>query len=186
MAKTLKYLLITCLVLLNSCEKVETDYSNEKIVPTDVLVKTKGYYTIDKIFNFINSFDHDVEYIDDGIYTSGLPSDSLLYVLDYLNAKSYTHDGNAWLVTGYLHYQTQVITIFPKLFNIKNKENQLDWMQSMKTLKLTEQTDNVSSGNIIYFHVPEGKEKEWVRKFKEYSFVEWAELNSIEEINPFP
>ena len=56
----------------------------------------------------------------------------------------------------------------------------------MITLKLTEQTDNVSSGNIIYFHVPDGKEKEWVRKFKEYSFVEWAELNSIPEINPFP
>ena len=86
--KTLKYFLIICLFLLNSCEKNETGDSNEKFVPTDVLVKTKGYYTIDKVFNFINSFDHNVEYIEDGIYTSSLPSDSLQYVLDYLNAKS--------------------------------------------------------------------------------------------------
>jgi len=56
----------------------------------------------------------------------------------------------------------------------------------MKILKLTEQTDNVTSGNVIYFHVPEGKEKEWVIKFKDYSFVEWAELNYIVQLNPWP
>jgi hypothetical protein len=187
-------LLFILFVGFSSCEKynyTEQNYteqsdSDEKFVPTDVIVKTKGYYTIDNVFNFINSFDHEVEYIKYGFYTSSLQSDSLQYILDFLNAKSYTHDGNAWYVTGYLHYRTKIISIFPKLFNIKNKANQYDWLQSMKILKLTEQTDNVTSGNVIYFHVPEGQEKEWVIKFKDYSFVEWAELNYIVQLNPWP
>ena len=37
-----------------------------------------------------------------------------------------------------------------------------------------------------FFHVPEGHEKKWEKKFEEYDFVEWAELNYIIEINPWP
>ena len=185
--KKVLFILSISLLILFSCDKEdEQNQIQEKFVPTDVLVKTKGTYTIDKVFDFINSFDHDVEYIYGGVYTSSLPSDSLIYVLNYLNAKTYTNDGDVWFVTGYLHYQTQVITIFPKLFDIKNMENQTDWLQSMQFLQLTEQTDKETNGYIIYFHVPTDTEKEWVEKFKEYDFVEWAELNYIVEINPRP
>ena len=190
--KTLIIALTLFLFVFISCEKDiddEIDYSDHsdvEFVPTDVLVKTKGYYTIDKVFDFINLFDHEVEYIKYGIYNSKLPSDSLQYVLDFLNAKPYTNDGNAWFVTGYLHYQTQQITIFPKLFQINNKEYQIDWLQSMEILQLHQQTDTETSGNTILFHVPEGKEKEWVKKFMEYDFVEWAELNYIVQLNPWP
>ena len=187
--KTIKLISILIISILVSCEKEtnkDINDSNEKYVPTDVLVKTKGYFTIDKVFNFINSFDHSVEYIEYGVYISDFPSDSLQYVLNYLNAKPYTNDGKAWFVTGYLHYQTKQITIFPKLFQIKNRDYQIDWLKSMVILKLTEKTSEESSGNIIFFHVPEGKEKEWVEKFKKYDFVEWAELNNIVEINPWP
>jgi hypothetical protein len=164
----------------------DTNNSDKKFVPTDVLVKINGSYTIDKVFEFINTFDHEVENIHSQVYNSDLPSDSLQYVLDYLNAKPYTNDGNAWFVNGYLHYQTQQITIFPRLFLIKNKEYQSDWLESMDFLKLKEQTDSETSGCIIFFHVPEGKEKEWENNFEEYDFVEWAELNYIIEINPWP
>jgi len=85
-----------------------------------------------------------------------------------------------------LHYQTNQITVFPKLFQIKNKEHQSDWLQSMEILQLTENSDNDVSGNIIFFHVPAGQEKEWVNKFKTYDFVEWAELNHYVDINPWP
>jgi hypothetical protein len=184
---------IFILIFLFSCKKdsdsdeklIDKDV-NEKFVPTDVIVKTKGYFTIDKVFNFINSFDHDVEYITNAGYTSSLPSDSLQYVLAYLNAKKYTNDGNRWFVTGYLHYQTKQITIFPKLFNIKNKVYQADWLKSIITLKLKEQTDKDISGYTIFFHVPKGTEKEWVKKFKTYNFIQWAELNYILELNPWP
>lgn len=163
------------------CEKTDIDYSDEKFVPTDVLVKIKGYYTIDKVFDFINSFKHDVENINSQVYISNLPSDSLQYVLDYLNAKPYTNNGSAWRVNGYLHYQTKAITIFPRFFNIRNVDYQKDWLESMEILKLKEQT----KGCIIFFHVSEGLEKVWEKKFEEYVFVEWAELNYIAEIKPW-
>ena len=187
--KTIRIISVLLLSILISCEKETNNDKNDwdvKFVPTDVLVGTKSYFTIDKVFDFINSFDHDVEYIRRGVYISGLPSDSLQYVLDYLNARPYTNDGNVWFVYGYLHYQTQQITIFPKLYKIKNKNYQTDWLQSMVILQLTEQTDRETSGYTILFHVPEGKEKEWVKKFKAYDFIEWAELNYYPCINPWP
>lgn len=45
----------------------------------------------------------------------------------------------------------------------------------MQVLKLKEQ----ANGHLILFKVPEGEEKEWVRKFKAFSFVEEAALNHI-------
>lgn len=181
--KKLIFILFTLILL--GCEKDSFENSQE-FVPTDVLVKIKGYYTIDKVFDFINTFDHDVENIHSQVYTSSLPSDSLQYVLDYLNEKPYTNDGLNWFVNGYSHYQTNTITIFPRLFDIKNTEYQNDWLKSMEILELNEQTEGETSGCIIYFHVPEGKEKEWEHKFEEYEFVEWAELNYITDINPWP
>jgi len=186
--KALRLIPVLLLFTLIGCQKEDIDNidkSGEKFVPTDVLVKTKGYFTIDKVFNWINTLHLDVESINYGIYTSNLPPDSLQYVLDYLNAKPYTHEG-VWHVTGYLHYQTKEITVFPKLFQMNNKEYQTDWLNSMQKLKLVEYTNSEVSGNIIFFHVPKGEEKEWVEKFKKDDFVEWAELNYIVELNPWP
>lgn len=180
--KWLKIVISITLIFFISCDKDEDENREEPFVPTDVLVKMKGYYTIDQVFDFINSFDHEVENIHSQVYTSELPSDSLNYVLDYLNAKPYTNDGANWFVNGYLHYQTQEITIFPRLFDMKNIQYQKDWLESMKTLKLKEQTTGEARGSIIFFHVPEGKEKEWENKFEQYEFVEWAELNYLVEI----
>jgi len=187
--KKLFLILIIGLLALSSCKKdddIEVENNKVKFVPTDVIVKTRGYYTIDKVFEFINLLNLNVESIRCNAYTSTLPSDSLNYILKYLNAKTYTHDGEQWYVTGYLHYATGVITIFPKLFDINNKDNQADWFHSIDFLHLTEVTDKEVSGNTIYFHVPIGQEKDWVEKFENYAFVEWAELNYIVELNPWP
>ena len=182
--KGLKIVLSLVLLIFISCDKEEDEHLKEQFVPTDVLVKIKGYYNIDKVFDFINSFEHEVENIHSQVYNSDLPSDSLQYVLDYLNVKPYTNDGNKWFVNGYLHYQTQEITIFPRFFEIKNIQYQKDWLEAMEILKLKEQTEGETSGCIIFFHVPEGKEKEWEKKFEQYEFVEWAELNYLAEIVP--
>lgn len=184
--RTLRLALIIFATSLISCERDTTVDSNEEFVPTDVLVKVKRGHTIDQVFDFINSFDHEVENIHSQKHTSDLPSDSLDYVLDYLNQKTYTNDGNNWFVTGYLHYQTQVITIFPRLFDIKNTTYQADWLESMEILKLEEDTISENAGCIIYFHVPEGDEQEWVSKFEDYEFIEWAELNYYVDMNPWP
>jgi len=181
--KTPKIIPILLLLSFISCKKkteVVVEDPNLKFVPTDVSVTTSSNFTIDKVFEFINSLDLNVEYIKYGTYTSALPSDSLQYVLDYLNAKPYTNVNHTWFVTGYLNYNTQIITIFPRLFQIMNKEYQADWLQSMKFLQLLEKP-----GYNIYFHVPEGKEKEWVAKFKKYDFVVSANLNLIVEYQTY-
>ena len=148
--------------------------------PMHVSVKTKRYFTINEVFDFINSLDFDVAQIYSGVYVSTMSSDNLQYILDRLNAKPYTNNGNDWpRVTGYLHYLTNQITIFPYLFNMKNKAYQEDWFQSMDEYKLVEQFAYDHSGYIIYFQVPEGEEKHWETEFKKYEFVEWAELNRI-------
>ena len=184
--KTIYFILALIFLVFISCQKESTERrldSDVKFVPTDVIIKTKGFYTIDKVFEFINSFDHKVESITYGFYTSTLPIDSLKYVLDYLKLKPYTHNGERGYATGYV---TNEIIIFPKLFNMENKGFQADWLHSMEVLKLAEKTDMEVSGNTIFFHVPIGKEKEWVEKFKKFDFVEWAELNYIFQVNPWP
>lgn len=49
----------------------------------------------------------------------------------------------------------------------------------MDILKLKEDTVSETAGCVIFFHVPEGQEKDWVETFKEYDFVEWADLNHM-------
>jgi hypothetical protein len=171
------------LTLPIGCRKGDTDPGAvPELVPTDVIVKTRKDFTIDKVFGFVNQYDHRVEYIYSTYYISSLPPDSLQYVLDYLNAKPYTNRPD-WPVSGYRHYLTGVIHIFPRLYDINNKDNQQDWLQSMKALKLTEVTDRDDfNGSIIFFHVPAGTEKQWVAKFKKLSFVDWAETNNYVHI----
>jgi|GEM_PF-841452 len=174
--KKLKLALFFLFLLFISCAKDNVDNSDDKYKYPDVAVKVKGVYTIDKVFDFINSFDIEVASINSPVYTSDLPSDSLQYVLDYLNAKAYTHNGNGMLVSGYLDYKTKVITIFPTLFNMKNTTYQADWLESMKILKLKEDTVSTTAGYMIDFHVPKGDEEKWVKKLSEYKCVGWAGL----------
>jgi len=183
--KPYKLLAFFALVLFWGCDDDVTEPEFE-FAPRDVSVKVKGNFTIDQVFDFINSFDHEVKNIHSLVYTSTLPSDSLTYVLNYLNAKTYTNDGNAWFVNGYLRYDTKAITILPKLFGMTDRSNQKDWLASMEKLSLSENTTREGAGSVIFFQVPVGKEKEWERKFENYDFVEWAELNYIIQLNRWP
>ena len=156
---------------------LQVAFYHEHYTPMDVFVKTKNYFTIVKVFDFINSLDLDVELINYGVYVSTMSSDNLQYILDCLNTKTYTNDGNVWWVSGYLHYSTNQITIFPRLYNMKNKDYQNDWLKSMNDYQLVESFAYDHSGYVIHFRVPEGTEKQWETQFKKYEFVEWAELN---------
>lgn len=174
---------------LFACRKETSPVDNvpsPQCIPTDLLVKTKKEVRIDQVFDLINTFNQPVEYIYNGFYTSALHPDSLQYVLNYLNQKSYTNDGKTWFVSGYRHYQTQVITIFPHLYRMNDRANQADWLASMKLLKLTEVTDRKDvGGSIVFFHVPEKEETEWQQRFKTLDFVEWAERNCYADIRLF-
>ena len=183
MIRAIKLFVILLSTTLLSCEKNSVD-TEQRFVPTDVSVKVRAGYEIHKVFEFINQFEHEVEHISSLVYTSDLRSDSLQYVLDYLNAKAYSHGKASWDITGYLQFQTKKITVFPRLFNMNNPNYQTDWLETMEILHLNEDVESGNNGTIIYFHVPAGAEKEWVKVFKEYEFVEWAELNTLYDKDP--
>lgn len=177
-------LLLSIITFLSSCSNDDAEVDTQEFVPEEVFVGIKSGTNINTIFDFINQFDHKVENINSLTFTSDLPSDSLQYTLDFLNEKTYTNDGINWFVTGYLHYQTNEITIFPRLFQMDNEEYQTDWLNSMETLELDEKHNIDLNSGIIRFYVPKGKEIEWKNRFENYSIVDWAELNYIADIEP--
>lgn len=171
-----------CFTTLFSCKKDTEPAPNEqgRFVPRDVVVKTKEDFSIEKVFNMINSYDHEVKVISSNVYTSTLPSDSLQYVLSELHKKPYLTETSGWKTGGYLHYQTQIITVFPRLHGMNEKSLQADWLATLAHLKLKE-----NGGNLILLHVPVNEEKVWVDKFKKMSFIDWAELNYYADVVPF-
>jgi hypothetical protein len=167
-------LTVLLLFLFVACEKDTLDESDLTFIPTDVFVKTETGYSIEQVFSFINSYEHEVETIYNVNCVSGLPIDSLKFVLGYLENKPYiTHE--TWETIGNINKITKQITVFPKLKDMKNISYQQDWIQTIHLLNLKD--DN--TGYIILFHVPEGEELKWSDKFESYGFVEWSEPNWI-------
>ena len=168
---------IVFLLVFGGCKEKEPE---PRFKATDVLVGFKPEVTIDSVFALINQLQLEVEYIEYSYYRSSLPSDSLQYVLDYLNTRPYAN-GKNWPVSGYLHYKTNVILVFPRLRHVNDQNNQRDWLNCIKAMKLTEISDT-EIGKMLYFHVPEGTEKKWIEKFQQMGMVKWAELNYYAEI----
>ncbi|MDR2969608.1 MAG: hypothetical protein LBV32_08400 [Tannerellaceae bacterium] len=150
-------------------------------VTTGVYAKTERYYTIDRVFDFINSLDFEVKEITSGVCVSRLPSSEaeLQRITNALNAKPYTHDG-VWNTGGYLHYLTGTITIFPHLFGMNDRSYQADWLAAMREYSLVETFDYDHSGYIVEFQIPEDRtipESHWKDMFAKYDFLEWVEMS---------
>jgi len=140
-------------------------------------VKVRDDLTIEQVFDFINSLDFDVKEIWSATFTSTQPSseENLQKILDALNAKAYTHEGDVWKTTGHLHYQTGEITIFPHLIRMHNEAYQADWLAAMREHHLTK-----AGGVVIEFLIPEDAtipQSHWEGIFAKYNFLDWAEMN---------
>ncbi len=176
--------LLVIIGIMFSCSSDDSEPDTREFVPGEVSVGIKSGTNINDLFDFINLFDHQVNNVNSLTFTSNLESDNLQYVLDFLNDKTYTNDGINWFVTGYLHYQTNEITIFPRLFGMEKIDYQTDWLNSMNELKLNEKHNSELNSGIIRFYVPVGQEMEWRNQFASYDIVDWAELNYIVDIEP--
>ena len=175
-------LLISFIGILSSCTNNDSENDTREFVAGEVFVGIKSGTDINDLFEFINLFNHQVDNVNSLTFTSNLESDNLQYVLDILNDKTYTNDGINWFVTGYLHSQTNQITIFPRLFGMENIDYQTDWLNSMNELKLNEKHNSELNSGIIRFYVPLGQEIEWRNQFESYNIVDWADLNYIAHI----
>jgi hypothetical protein len=177
-------LLISLIGILSSCSNDDSETETQEFKAGEVSVGIKNETDINELFEFINLFDHQVDNVNSLTFTSNLESDNLQYVLNALNEKTYTNDGINWFVTGYLHYQTNDITIFPRLFGMENIDDQTDWLNSMDELELNEKHNKELNSGIIHFYVPIGQEIEWRNQFENYDILDWAELNYIADIEP--
>ena len=178
------FILLAVFGFLTSCSNDDSENETQEFVPGEVSVGIKSGTEIDELFDFINLFNHQVDNVNSLTFTSDLPSNNLQLILDNLNEKTYTNDGVNWFVTGYLHHQTNDITIFPRLFGMDNIEYQTDWLNSMDEFDLNEKHNAELNSGIIRFYVPVGQEIEWRNQFANYDIVDWAELNYIADIEP--
>ncbi|MCL2726921.1 MAG: hypothetical protein FWD56_00895 [Bacteroidales bacterium] len=168
--------------------------------PRDLFVKTKYDYPMDKVLDFVNSLNLDIVDIRyTGSYFSSLSNDHLESIVNSLNNKPYFNAndyGYNWrTIYGAVHFYYNKITIVrPTFYNMKNKDYQKDWLNTMITYKLAEAIEDEdpykeNSGYWILFRVPKGTEKQWETKFKQYEFVEEVNLVSYPYpvvINPWP
>jgi hypothetical protein len=145
------------------------------------------YTKINDVFGFINSFDLDVQEIQYGTYISSMPADSanLKYIRNILISKPYTND--VW-VTGQLNGYLSGITFFVRLYDMKNKKYQEDWIKTMREYELIKYDypdykesiiDGITygPGDAFVFYIPEGTGKQWEGKFRKHDYVRWAELS---------
>ena len=140
--------------------------------PGQISVVTKTFFTMDMMFDFINSFEHEVLYITGVCYISTMPSDNLLYVAHGIRAKPYVV-GLAYA----LHFMTNAITLNFWLYDMKNSDYQADWLKTINDYQLVEvMNEERYEGYNIILNVPEGTEREWEGKFMKYEFVESVRL----------
>ena len=166
-------------IISTSCKKdpvVTPNTSVENFYATEVSVMLKQDLSSEQIFDFINKFDLKVENIGPNFYLSDLPKDSLEYVLNYVSNKEYTKNAEGLAIEGFYDSGENKISINTGLYNMENKSYQADWLDTIKKLKLSLKK-NKDYNNSIFFRVSEGKEKEWVEKFKNYDVVEEADLH---------
>jgi len=184
-----KYIIVTIFIFLlslMSCQEDTTEFEqddlNIEFVPGELLIGIKSNVDIKSVFDLINESNFRVDKINSLTFNSDLPSDSLEYILNQLNSKSYTNDGLNWFTTGYLHNQTKEIRVFPKLFEMENTDFQSDWLKSMDELELKQRHHpNLPSGTFLTY-VPEGSELEWQNHFQSKDIIKWCELNYIAQI----
>ena len=138
-----------------------------------VNVKTK-YTDINKVFDFINSLDLDVQEIQYGTYLSSMDAnqDILQIVINNLKAKPYITD--SW-VTGHLGWYNANFVIFLNLYDMHNKDYQADWIKTMSEYKFKNYAEGPE--HLVVFYIPEETGKQWETKFAGYDFVDWAELS---------
>ncbi len=159
------------------------DYSDQYQFEKGIVVLgLDSTLTIDELFEFTDFLNVNVKYTSGFTYTSALPGDSttLTRVLTLLNQKPYLLRLNGFKPGGYIHYQTQKITISPT-FSFESRKEVEDWLEVASHLKLTQSI----AASYAIIEVPEDQERSWMYHLARFCNVtRWAELNYYMNIEP--
>jgi hypothetical protein len=163
-----------CLITF-SCDDEPDDPFCDHYEKGKILIGIEDNVNIEQSFDLVNGYGFHVDAVFGHYYESSLHSDSITYIVDYLNSKNYINTNGFKAVEGasvYLHSQTGVLTVFCNLWDM-TIENQEDWIETMSILKFTEQL----GARAFVLTVPTGEEKEWVTTFKNLDNIRSADLN---------
>lgn len=165
-------------IIFFSCEKelVKEPIFCDSYKKGEIAIGLKSVATIEAFFKLINNYGLVVDKLSGVSYESSLPSDSIDYVIRYLNSKKYINTRGFKAVKDgsvSLHYQTKALTINCVLFDMST-ENQEDWNETKTILRMKEKPSNT---RYFVLNVPINEEKNWVRVFYNNDDVSFAELN---------
>jgi hypothetical protein len=117
---------------------------------------------VKEVIDFINLFDLEVKTVSSQRYFSTLQSDSCLNnILNHLKSKPYVSQASITMP-----YITSGRAFNIILNNMKNKDNQEDWLKFTSDYEIFHQANAY-----VVFQVPDGKEREWITKFETYELV---------------
>jgi len=168
---------------LAACSKHEASPDDTprcaKFAAEDVIVGMQPATTAAQVFALANSLSFRINKMTGFGYVSALPTDSLAYVRRVLRSKPYLSapglpGGNASVnaVDQKIHVSDQQFDMTPA--------NQADWLQTLQTLQLTDETGARNAGSkTALLKVPAGSEQRWVTELGKNPLLQWAELNCI-------
>ena len=134
----------------------------EYMISKEIGVFTHSHITIDKVFDFINLFEHNVEFITNDRFISAMQPHYQSNIVSALHEKPYIQSFH----TG-VESSTNEIFMFLWLYNMDNRDYQADWLKTMNDFELFEGGSHPYY--FIKFLVLEGKEREWQAKFETYN-----------------
>jgi hypothetical protein len=168
-------------VTLCACED-ESGYDTCEFEPETVLIGTKANVTLGESFDIINDYGLTIRQVSGIKYVSAIGSDSIDYIIQQLNKKSYINAHGFGAVEGgsvYIHYLTGELCVLTHLWDM-TLANQQDWVETIVKLRLTE----VPKTKSFNLQVDPLTERWWIKQFLSNESTEYAELNCYFEYGP--
>ena len=167
---------------LFGCDSEEKVEDEKEFAPGELNIGIVESAEITEAWDLVNSFNL---YITDAWghkYLSDLPVDSIDYIVNYLNNKSYINDSIRWRAVKdgnvKIDRETNKISVSCRMLNL-TLEIQTDWLNVVEKLELYEVS---TITKVFYLEVPVGHELEWKDTFENEEIIEWASPNYYGEI----
>lgn len=175
-----KFHLLIFIIVLFGCSKKDHQENRSCVnyVGTHVVAGIRSSYTAVDVFKLMNSLHLKIESMSGFYYISNSSIDSATLVA-LLSSKPYINTGR-YRPSVRTHYQTKALHITNTFWDM-TAEHQKDWIETKRSLQLTEIKSDFRSVLLI---VPAGKEKYWEQQLRLFNPVSWAELNCIGQIEP--
>ena len=182
MKNTILIILIFATISCMKDKEDSTKFSNEKFVSGDLLIGVSNNAELKTVFDTLNSLDLRISEMNGFFYNANLPSDSVNYLIKFLNQKPYINTGTGWSATTssvYYYQPESAIRVISSEFNM-TAFYQTDFLSTIENLNFVERFGDTK---YMLLNVPIGTEKYWLNELKKYQFIKWTELNLIEQIN---